>query len=38
MNNEFGGGQVYHVSKPWAGYPGLDSKRNCSVKSRQYMG
>ena len=38
MNNEFGGGQVYHVSKPWVGYPGLDSKRNCSVTSREYMG
>ena len=31
MNNEFGGGQIFHVSQPWVGYPGLLGDGNCTV-------
>ena len=31
MNNEFGGGQIFHLSKPWVGYPGLLGDGKCTV-------
>ena len=32
MNNEFGGGRVFYVTKPWPGYAGLQSATgDCKV-------